>query len=139
MLRAAGAFQAGRRFGVLQVTQPKQKRQQPGRKMGWSATYLLIQVIAGILGGYAAASAAHEHSFGALGHAIAGAAGGALSGYFLQTYAGTIVNATGAANDVEPVTQWILQSLTGLAAGAILTLAVGFVKHGIDQNEAGKN
>jgi hypothetical protein len=107
--------------------------------MGWSATYLLIQIMAGILGGYAAAAAAHEHSFGALGHAIAGAAGGALSGYFLQTYAGTIVNATGAANDVEPVTQWILQSLTGLAAGAVLTLAVGLVKHGIDQNKVGKS
>jgi hypothetical protein len=107
--------------------------------MVWSATYLLIQIIAGILGGFAAAAAAHEHSFGALGHAIAGAAGGALSGYFLQTYAGTIVNATGAANEIEPVTQWILQSLTGLAAGAILTLAVGFVKHAINQNQAGKN
>jgi hypothetical protein len=115
------------------------KRQTTGVKMGWSATYLLIQVIAGILGGYAAAAAAHEHSFGALGHGIAGAAGGALSGYFLQTYAGTIVNATGAANEVEPVTQWILQSLTGLAAGAILTLAVGFAKHGLDQSRAGKN
>jgi hypothetical protein len=103
--------------------------------MGWSATYLMIQIIAGILGGYAAAAVAHEHSFGAVGHGIAGAAGGALSGYFLQALAGTVVTGSGAANDIEPVTQWILQGLAGLAAGAIFTLAIGFVKHGIDQNK----
>jgi uncharacterized membrane protein YeaQ/YmgE (transglycosylase-associated protein family) len=105
--------------------------------MTWTVTNLLIQVIAGILGGLGAAAVAKEHSFGAVGHIVAGALGGAFSGYFLQTLAGTVVNGTGAPNESDPVTQWILQGLTGLVAGAILTLIVGFVKHSIDQHKAG--
>ena len=35
--------------------------------MTWTFTNLVIQIIAGILGGHAAATAAHEHSFGAFG------------------------------------------------------------------------
>ena len=104
--------------------------------MTWTVTNLVIQLVAGILGGNAAAVMAHEHSFGVFGHTLAGAAAGALSGYFLQTLAGTVVTGSGAANVPDPVTQWILQGLTGFAAGAILTLIVGFVKHSIDQNKA---
>ena len=102
--------------------------------MTWTVTNLLIELIAGILGGNAAAVLAHEHSFGVLGHSTVGAAAGGVSGYFLQTFAGTVLNGGGAANAPDPVTQVILQSLTGFAAGAILTLIVGFIKHGIDQN-----
>jgi uncharacterized membrane protein YeaQ/YmgE (transglycosylase-associated protein family) len=104
--------------------------------MTWSVTYLVIQIIAGVLGGHAAAGLAHGHSFGVFGHTIAGAAAGALSGYFLQTLAGTVVNQSGAANVPDPVTQWILQSLAGFAAGAILTLVVGFLKHSFDQDKS---
>lgn len=103
--------------------------------MTWTVTNLVIQLIAGIVGGNAAAALAQEHSFGAFGHSIAGAIAGALSGYLLQILAGTVVNAGGAANVPDPVTQVILQSLTGFAAGAILTLIVGFLKHSFDQNK----
>jgi len=101
----------------------------------WTVTNLVIQLIAGILGGHAAAVLAHEHSFGALGHTATGAAAGAFSGYFLQTLAGTVVTGTGDANVPDPVTQWILQGLAGCVAGAILTLIVGFLKHSIDQSK----
>jgi uncharacterized membrane protein YeaQ/YmgE (transglycosylase-associated protein family) len=50
-------------------------------------------MIAGIFGGHAAATAAHEHGFGAFGHTLVGAVGGGLSGYFLQTLATTMVTA----------------------------------------------
>jgi hypothetical protein len=102
--------------------------------MTWTVTNLLIELIAGILGGNVAALLSHEHSFGVFGHSMAGAAAGGVSGYFLQTFAGTVLNGGGAANVPDPVTQVILQSLTGFAAGAILTLIVGFIKHSIDQN-----
>jgi hypothetical protein len=46
--------------------------------MTWSVTNFIIQIIAGIVGGHAAAAAVHDHQFGALGHTIAGAAGGAV-------------------------------------------------------------
>jgi len=47
--------------------------------MTWTVTNLIIQIIAGIAGGHAAAAAVHDHKFGALGHTIAGAAGGAVA------------------------------------------------------------
>ena len=51
--------------------------------MTWTITNLVIQMIAGIIGGHGAAVASKEHSFGVLGHTIVGAVGGAISGYFL--------------------------------------------------------
>ena len=63
--------------------------------MPWTLTNLAIQTVTGILGGNAAAAASKEHSFGVLGHTIAGA-GGALSGTFFQTFIGTVVTASGS-------------------------------------------
>jgi hypothetical protein len=105
--------------------------------MTWTVTSLLIQVVAGIIGGLGAAALAHEHSFGAFGHILSGAIGGAFSGYFLQALAGTLVTGGGAVNASDSVSDAILQGLTGLAAGAIVTLIVGFVKHSMDQHKAG--
>jgi uncharacterized membrane protein YeaQ/YmgE (transglycosylase-associated protein family) len=107
-------------------------------KMTWTATNLLIQIVAGIVGGIAAGVLANEHSFGAVGHTVSGVLGGAFSGYFLQKLAGTLVAGAGAVNEPDPVSDAILQGLTGLTAGAIVTLIVGLVKHSIDQHRAGK-
>ena len=102
--------------------------------MTWTLTNLIIEIVAGVVGGHGIAAAAKEHSFGGLGHTVTGALGGAFSGYFLQTFAATVVNAGGEVQpDPDPITQWLLQILTGLAAGAIVTMAVGFAKHAIDQ------
>lgn len=108
--------------------------------MIWTVTNLVIEIIAGIIGAHAISAAVKEHSFGVIGHTIAGAVAGAFSGYFLQTVAGTVVNSTGEVQqDADPVTQFLLQALMGLAAGAIVTMAVGFAKHSIDQHRAGKS
>lgn len=110
-----------------------------GITMAWTVTNLVIQIIAGIVGGHVAAVVAKEHDFGALGHTIAGAAGGAASGYFLQTLAGTLVTGTGEIQqNADQLTQWILQGLAGLVAGAIVTLAVGFLKHSFAQHRTRK-
>jgi hypothetical protein len=99
----------------------------------WSFTNVLIQIVAGILGGHAAAVAAKEHSFGAFGHTIAGAGGGGLSGLLLQTFAATVVTGAGSLNELRPVEQFVLQAFTGAVAGGIATLIVGFLKHSIDR------
>ena len=60
--------------------------------MTWTVTNLVIEIIAGIVGAHAISAVAKEHSFGVIGHTIAGAVGGAFSGYFLQTLAATVVD-----------------------------------------------
>jgi uncharacterized membrane protein YeaQ/YmgE (transglycosylase-associated protein family) len=61
----------------------------------WSLTNLVIQAAAGIAGAHAAATAAHEHRFGFLGHTLVGLVAGAVSGYLLQLPAVTTVIGTG--------------------------------------------
>ncbi len=101
--------------------------------MTWTVTNLMIQIITGILGAHAAATAAKEHSFGIFGHTIVGALGGALSGYFLQTFAGTVVTASGSVSEPTALDEAILQGLTGAVAGGIAMLVVGFAKHSMRQ------
>jgi hypothetical protein len=98
--------------------------------MEWSVTNLVTQLVMGILGGHAAAVAAKEHSFGWVGHTLTGAVGGGLSGLFLQTLASTVVTASGSLAEPRPVEQLMIQGLAGAGAGAIVTLLVGFLKHG---------
>ena len=108
--------------------------------MTWTVTNLVIEIIVGIVGAHAISAAFKEHSFGVMGHTIAGAVGGAFSGYFLQTLAATAVDSTGKVHqDADAVTRLLLQGLMGLAAGAILTMVVGFAKHSIDQHKTEKS
>ena len=83
---------------------------------------------------------AKEYSFGPLGHFLSGAAGGAFSGYFLQTLAATVVDSTGEVNpDADHVTQWMIQVMAGLAAGGVVTMTIGFALHAIKQHRLGKS
>jgi hypothetical protein len=115
----------------------KEETQRRRGAVTWTVTNLAIEIIVGIVGAHAISAAAKEHPFGVIGHTIAGAVGGAFSGYFLQTLAATVVDSTG--EDADALTQWLLQGLAGLAAGAILTMAVGFAKHCLDQHRSRKS
>jgi uncharacterized membrane protein YeaQ/YmgE (transglycosylase-associated protein family) len=100
--------------------------------MIWTSTNLVIQIVTGVLGAHFAATAAREHGFGFFGHTLVGAIGGALSGYFLQTLAVTLVTGSGSLNEIRAVDNAVLQGLAGIAAGGCLMLVVGFIKHSID-------
>ena len=104
--------------------------------MIWTSTNLVIQILTGVLGAHFAATAAREHGFGFFGHTLVGAIGGALSGYFLQTLAVTLVTGSGSLNEIRAVDNAVLQGLAGIAAGGCLTLVVGFIKHSIDHRGA---
>jgi hypothetical protein len=106
--------------------------------MEWSWIYVIVQMVTGILGGHAAAVAAHEHSFGAIGHTLVGAAGGVLSGVFLQTFVATVVTASGSLNEPRVSELMMLQALAGAVAGGIMMLLVGFLKHSIEQHKSTK-
>jgi hypothetical protein len=103
--------------------------------MEWSVTNLLIQLVMGVLGGHAAAVVAKEHNFGWVGHTLTGAAGGGLSGLFLQTLSATVVTASGALFEPPAADRLMFQALTGAGAGAIVTLLVGFLKHEISTHK----
>jgi uncharacterized membrane protein YeaQ/YmgE (transglycosylase-associated protein family) len=107
--------------------------------MIWTSTNLVIQIVTGVLGAHFVASAAEEHSFGFVGHTLAGLVGGALSGYFLQKLAVTVVTASGSLNEVDAADNAVLQGLTGLTAGGCLMLVVGFIKHSIEKRKAEKD
>jgi uncharacterized membrane protein YeaQ/YmgE (transglycosylase-associated protein family) len=109
------------------------------RDMIWTTSNLVIQIITGIIGAHFAAAAAKEHRFGFVGHTLAGAIGGALSGTFLQKLAVTVVTANGSPNEITAADNVVLQSLAGIAAGGCLTLVVGFIKHAIEQHRSQNN
>jgi hypothetical protein len=89
---------------------------------------VILQTIAGLAGGHLAAVAAPEYRFGWIGHSLTGLIGGALSGAFLQSLAGTIVNGNGDPNLSTPAEIFAVQFLTGAVAGAIMAIIVGFLK-----------
>jgi hypothetical protein len=104
--------------------------------MEWSWTFVGVQLVLGVLGAHAAATAAHDHGFGVLGHTVVGAVGGALSGYFLQTLAAVLVTASGSMNEPRLVEQIFVQALTGAVAGGIAMLVIGLIKHAVDQHKS---
>ncbi|MBI2720453.1 MAG: hypothetical protein HYX36_17080 [Rhizobiales bacterium] len=87
---------------------------------------LVIQLIAGAIGGNAAGSVLKDKSLGALGNTIAGIIGGAVGGKLLTSLLG------GAAAEVAgtfDVTTLIEQIVGGGAGGAIVTALVGIIKN----------
>jgi hypothetical protein len=101
-----------------------QKEKQP---MPWTLSNLIIQIVAGLVGAHLAAAVAHEHRFGFWGHSLVGLISGGLSGLFLQTYAVTVVTASGSLNVPTPAEVFMTESLTGAVAGGIAMFAVGFI------------
>jgi hypothetical protein len=95
--------------------------------MTWTLWALAVWTVAGFFGAHAAASAAHEHRFGFIGHSLIGLVGGALSGAFLQKAAVTIVTGSGSQNPSTAVEIAVTHALAGALAGAILMLAIGFL------------
>jgi hypothetical protein len=95
--------------------------------MTWTTTSLILQTVAGLAGAHFAAIALHEHRFGWLAHSLVGLAAGALSGYFLQTIALTVVTGSGSMNEVRGPDVIVIQILTGAVVGAIAMAAVGFL------------
>jgi hypothetical protein len=99
--------------------------------MNWTATEVLIEIVAGIAGAHIAAVAASHYSFGRFAHAVTGAIGGAFSGcVFLMVAA--------AFDGARLFEQMAAHILAGATAGGILMLIVGFLKHSVAMHRASK-
>lgn len=90
-------------------------------------TNLIVQIIAGFAGAHFAATALPDLRFGWIGHSPVGLIAGALSGYFLQTKALTVVTGSGSMNEPRVAEVAVIEALTGAVVGAIVTAAIGFL------------
>jgi hypothetical protein len=88
---------------------------------------LIIQLIAGAVGGNAAGSALKDYDLGKLGNTIAGALGGAGGGQLLQVL---IPMLAGTAGNVD-IGAMLGQAVGGGIAGAIVTFIVGLLKNAL--------
>src|SRR5262245_39903565 len=86
---------------------------------------LIIQIVAGALGGNGAGAALKDLSLGPLGNTIAGAIGGLGGGQLLSA----LVPALAGAAGVPDVGALVGQAVGGGIAGAILTAIVGLIKN----------
>ena len=88
---------------------------------------LIIQIIAGLVGGNAAGAGLKNLSLGTAGNSIAGALGGGLGGVLMGMLGGDAGAAAGAAANLDFGA--IIQSVAGRGiGGAVLTAILGMVK-----------
>ena len=87
---------------------------------------LVIQLVAGVVGGNAAGAALKDYNLGNIGNTIAGAIGGVGGGQLLQAVIPAVASA--AAGGTLDVGAIIAQIVGGGAGGAILTIIAGVVK-----------
>ena len=91
---------------------------------------LIIQLVAGALGGIAVGMALKDKSLGTLGNTIAGAIGGGLGGQLLAMMSATPA-ATDAAATADPgmgVAGIIYALVVGGVGGGVLTAIAGYDK-----------
>ena len=86
---------------------------------------LIVQLIAGAIGGNAAGAAMKNVDLGTLGNTIAGALGGAGGGTLLTALLPIL---QGAAGNVD-VGALLGQAVVGGVAGAVVTAIVGLLKN----------
>jgi len=86
---------------------------------------LIVQLIAGAIGGNAAGAGLKNIDLGTLGNTIAGAIGGAGGGTLLTAFLPIL---QGVAGNVD-IGQVLGQAVGGGVAGAIVTAIVGLIKN----------
>jgi hypothetical protein len=80
-------------------------------------TTLIVQLIGGALGGYAARNVSKEMNLGTIGNAIVGALGGGVGGQIFLTLLG-----------LSGTVQIVSALVTGGLSGGLATLLIGFLK-----------
>jgi hypothetical protein len=88
-------------------------------------TALIIQLIAGALGGHGVGSLSKDTSLGPLGNSIAGALGGGVLGQIINALLG--IGGTAAASGLD-ISSIVSAFVTGGVGGGITTLVIAFMK-----------
>jgi hypothetical protein len=87
---------------------------------------LIIQIVAGIIGGHGVGKAMQNVDLGPLGNTIAGAIGGVGGGQILQVLIPALAGAAGGGLDIGSI---VGQLVGGGASGAVLTIIIGLIKN----------
>ena len=90
---------------------------------------LIIQLIAGAVGGNAAGAALKDKSLGSTGNSIAAAIGGLILGQIVSRMTGGAVPADAVATSGMDIGSIISNLIASGAGGAILTAIVGMIKN----------
>jgi uncharacterized membrane protein YeaQ/YmgE (transglycosylase-associated protein family) len=90
---------------------------------------LIIQLVAGAIGGNAAGAAMKDKSLGSTGNSIAGAVGGLILGQIIERMTGGAVPAEAVAASGLDIGSLITNLIASGAGGAILTAIVGMIKN----------
>jgi len=88
-------------------------------------TSLIIQLIAGALGGHGVANVSKDTNLGPLGNTIAGALGGGVLGQIINAVLG--IGGTAAASGLD-ISSIVSAFVTGGVGGGITTLVVALLK-----------
>jgi hypothetical protein len=107
-----------------------------------STTHLVIQIIAGIVGGNVVGFGMKNLSLGVVGNTFAGAIGGVAGGLLLGTLlsgSGTVTffNVFTISGASEGFNAIVAQLIGGLAGGGIFTAMVGWIKNAITHPRVG--
>lgn len=89
-------------------------------------TTLIVNLIAGLIGGNAVGAAAKSTSLGAVGNSVVGAIGGAGFGWLLPLLGVLGSAAQGGGTDMGAL---IGNAIGGGVGGAVLTAVVGLIKN----------
>ena len=87
---------------------------------------LIIQVVAGAIGGNAVGAGLKDANLGTLGNTLAGAVGGGVGGQVLQALIPALAGVAGSGLDLGALDG---QVAGGGVAGAILTTIIGLIKN----------
>ena len=90
---------------------------------------IIIQLIAGAVGGNAAGAALKDKSLGGGGNSIAGAIGGVILGQIVSRVTGGAVPADAVATSGLDIGSIITSLISSGAGGAILTAIIGMIKN----------
>jgi hypothetical protein len=88
-------------------------------------TALIIQLIAGALGGNAAGNISKDINLGPLGNSIAGALGGGVGGQILNAILGLNGTDATAGMDIGTI---VSAFMTGGVSGGVTALIIGFLR-----------
>ena len=91
---------------------------------------LIIQIVAGALGGNGIAAAVKNADMGSTGNSIVGALGGIGGGWLLPMLTGLGATAAGGGMDIGAI---VGQLIGGGVGGAILTVIVGMIKNSMQK------